>query len=505
MKTPVLIVGAGPTGLILALWLTRLGVAVRIIDKNADAGKESRAIGIQAHTLEQYQQIGLAEEIIKNGIKADMLTIRKNGDKTFSLPLIDMGKGLSPFPFFLFLPQDEHEKILIEHLRHAGVNIERNTELQTFTQKKKHVEVTLKSERGLETIDFAYLCGCDGARSTIRNRLNIKFPGGTYSQIFYVADVMARRGDYTNHNLQICVSQKDFCLVLPVRSTGSLRLIGIVPEERENKDAITFEDVLPSLSNNTDIKVESLNWFSTYHVHHRVANHFRLNHVFLMGDAAHIHSPAGAQGMNTGIGDAINLAWKIAAVLKDNASTSLLDTYEIERKTFANQLVETTDKLFQIMTDKGLLGKCWRGFIFPYLLPLLFRLPSIRRFFFKLTSQIKINYRQSALSKGHANTLYGGDRLPWVKYETTDNFSSLKSMNWQIHIYGEASETFAIDIKNLNLELHIFPWNKQAENAGLEKDAIYLIRPDGYISYIDNHQDIQKLETFYNALNLKME
>ncbi len=501
MTTSILIVGAGPTGLVLALWLTRLGVTVRIIDKNTEAGKESRAIGVQAHTLELYQQIGLAQEIVEKGIKANALNIRKNGRKTFSLSLREMGKGLSPFPFLLFFPQDDHEKILIEHLHQAGITVERNTELVNFTQTSDHVQALLKTEQGLETLQIAYLCGCDGAHSTVRDTLKIKFPGGTYSQIFYVADVIAT-SDSENDNLQVCVSQEDLCLALPVRSSGSFRLIGIVPPDKETKEKITFDDVMPSILRNTLLKIKALNWFSTYHVHHRVAQQFRKERVFLVGDAAHIHSPAGAQGMNTGIGDAINLAWKLASVIQNRASSALLDSYEIERIPFANQLVSTTDKLFQIMTNSGLLGKLWRGVFFPFILPLLFRWATVRRYFFKITSQINLKYRQSPLSTGHARKIYGGDRLPWVPYKTTDNFSSLQSLNWQIHIYGEITSEFKDNIDGLNIPLHVFPWNKQTQSAGLEENTLYLIRPDGYISYIGSDQNAKKLKDFLYQIKL---
>ena len=494
METSVLIVGAGPSGLVLALWLSHFDIPVRIIDKNTGPGTESRAIGIQARTLEFYQQMGFAQEIVNKGIKADALTIRKNGGETFSISLKEMGKGLSPFPFLLFFPQDEHEKILIEHLQQAGIIVERNTELLSFTQTQDGVKALLKTEKGTEPIEVAYLCGCDGARSTTRDLLHIQFPGGTYSQIFYVADVMPE-SETIDPNLQVCVSQEDFCLVLPVRSSGSLRLIGIVPHDKETKEKITFDDVIPSIVHNTLLKIKTLNWFSTYHVHHRVAEHFQKDRVFLIGDAAHIHSPAGAQGMNTGIGDAINLAWKIAEVIKNQAPSSLLDSYEIERMRFANRLVSTTDKLFQLMTNEGLLGKCWRDLFVPYVLPVLFRLALVRRYFFKIILQIQLNYRQSPLSKGHTKKISAGDRLPWVRSE--NNFAPLQSLNWQAHIYGEASLEFKNKLKELNIPLHVFPWNNQTAEASLEKNWVYLIRPDGYISYMTS--DLQNLNLFFSS------
>jgi 2-polyprenyl-6-methoxyphenol hydroxylase-like FAD-dependent oxidoreductase len=493
MDTPVLIVGAGPTGLTLALWLTRFGVPFRIIDTSSGPGETSRAMGVQARTLEFYQQLGLAEEIIKRGIKVEEVNFRKVGRKVFSANLGDMGKGISPFPFMLSFPQDDHEKFLLEQLTAAGVTVERNTELTEFSQNDSGIQATVKTKNGEEKITAAYLCGCDGARSTVRTTLKVDFHGGTYSQIFYVADAMAE-GDAANGNVQICVSDEDFCLVMPVRSSGTFRLIGAVPTDKMNDDKITIEDVIPVVEKDSGIKVKSCNWFSTYHVHHRVAKHFHFGRIFLSGDAAHIHSPVGAQGMNTGIGDAVNLAWKLAAVLQNRASPALLDTYEIERMAFAKQLVSTTDKLFQIMTNRGWLGKCWRGFVFPMIMPILFSFEFMRRFFFKVISQTKIEYRKSPLSKGVVNLIHSGDRLPWV--DNTDNYAALKILDWQVQIYGKVNTEFENSLRDMHLTLTNFPWNEKAQAAGFQENAIYLVRPDGYISYVDGTQSIEGLKNF---------
>ncbi|HEX4044947.1 MAG TPA: FAD-dependent monooxygenase [Gammaproteobacteria bacterium] len=495
METAILIVGAGPTGLVLALWLAQFGIASRIIDKDAGPGETSRAMGVQARTLELYQQIGLANEIIEKGIKANVFNIRKNGRRTFSFQLGEMGKGLSPFPYLLSFPQDDHEKVLIEHLQQVGITVERNTELIDFSQTTEHVQAILNTKQGLETIKIAYLCGCDGAHSIIREMLKIGFPGGTYSQIFYVADVKAT-GEAANGEVQMGVSQQDFCLVLPVRSSGSLRLIGIVPPDKEFKENITCDDIQSAVNRDTKLTINTVNWFSTYHVHHRIAQQFKQNRIFLLGDAAHIHSPVGGQGMNTGIGDAINLAWKMAAVLQNRATADLLESYEIERISFAKQLVSSTDKAFQLMTNSGILGKCWRGAIFPFLLPLLLQWQVVSRYLFKIISQIEVKYRQSPLSQGHVNKIHGGDRLPWVKYADTDNFASLQLLDWQVHIYGIATAAIKNILQKLHLTLNVYPWDKQAENAGLQKDAMYLIRPDGYTALVCANQDAQVLENF---------
>lgn len=490
----VLIVGAGPTGLVLAIWLTKLGVPVRIIDKNDQPGQTSRALVVQSRTLEFYHQIGIADEVIASGIKMEYFVLRKDGQQIKTVNLGNIGEGLTPYSFVLSFPQDDHEKLLLAHLKKLGVVVERNTELVSFKQTKKMVTATLKVKGQEEKASFAYLCGCDGARSTTREQLGINFPGGTYNQMFYVADVATP--DKVIGGVQIGVGNADFCLAFPVRSSDTVRLIGIVPQEHAQKESIGFSDVQDSVTHNMRLKTTQVNWFSTYHVHHRVVPHFKVNRVFLSGDAAHIHSPVGGQGMNTGIGDAINLSWKLAAVLNGKSPEKILETYEQERLPFAKKLVATTDKLFQIVTSRSLLGSLWRHVMFPHIFPFIFKHKRTSQYFFKFVSQIKIQYRNSPLSMKHHGTVQAGDRLPWVPYGATDNFDSLKTLDWQIHVYGTMDKPLHAALQDLNISLIEFAWSEAARNKGLVEHAAYLIRPDGYISVIDlssNGEQIKKM------------
>lgn len=495
MEEKVLIVGAGPTGLVLALWLAQFGIPFRIIDKNDGPGQTSRAMVIHARTLEFYQQIGIADEIVAKGIIVEHLNLRKNNNLVTSIDFGYFGKHISAFPFALSFPQDDHEKFLIAHLEKMGFSIERNTELISFNQDENQVIATLKKDNQIETLTTPFILGCDGARSTVRSQLGLQFPGGTYSQIYYVADVMAS-GKIVNNAIQVCLRNDGFSLAFPIRSSGSIRLIGIVPKEKEEKSDITFSDVEASAIKNTQISVSKVNWFSTYHSHHRVANHFRNGRAFLLGDAGHIHSPVGGQGMNTGIGDAVNLAWKVAAVLQNRADKSILETYETERINFANRLIKTTDQMFQAITNEGLLGKFVRNVFFPYILPFIMRFNTIRQFQFNTVSQIKINYRNSPISQGAAGKIEAGDRLPWVKDNNIDNYKSLTLLDWQIHVYGNMSLEFKNDIEKQKLQFHEFPWHTSLKKYGLKKNAVYLIRPDGYIAYIDLEQHYQRLKIF---------
>jgi hypothetical protein len=244
------------------------------------------------------------------------------------------------------------------------------------------------------------------------------------------------------------------------------------------------------------IEIRRVAWFSTYRVHHRVADRFRAGRVFLLGDAAHVHSPVGGQGMNTGIGDAVNLAWKLAAVFSGEAREDLLSTYEPERIAFARRLVATTDRIFEFVSRRGRVARIIRKRVVPLVVPLVFRIPPARRFFFRTLSQIAVNYRHGELSEGSAG-IAGGDRLPWVPAGPEgDNFAPLSSMKWQAHVYGEPARGVPEACAELGLAIHRFAWRPETKAAGLERGALYLVRPDGYVALADRGTDPKRLREY---------
>src|SRR6201998_3071225 len=366
----VLIIGAGPTGLVLALWLTKLGVEVRIVDKTATPGTTSRALAVQARTLELYRQLDLADEVVRRGHKTPSVNLWVKGKNAAHLHFENVGSGLTPYPFLHIFPQDEHERLLIERLGALGVFIERDTELLGFEDKGEFVVARLRGRDGNEEgCEASYIAGCDGARSSVRQTIGAGFPGGPFWHLVYVAAVEAE-GPTIDGELHVDLDESDFLAVFPLAGEGRARLIGTVRDERaEHADTLKFEDVSERAIQNLGVQVRRLNWFSSYHVHHRVAQQFRKGRAFLLGDAAHIHSPAGGQGMNTGIGDAVNLAWKLAAVLAGSAPDNLLDTYETERIGFARRLVATTDRVFSFATAEGQIANIMRTRIVPVIFP----------------------------------------------------------------------------------------------------------------------------------------
>ncbi|WP_119388365.1 FAD-dependent monooxygenase [Taklimakanibacter lacteus] len=502
-NTQVLIVGAGPTGLTLALWLTRLGVDIRIIDKAAGPGETSRALAVQARTLEFHRQLGIVEDVLGAGVRLRRLTMRvPPHGVAATLELGNFGEGVTRYSYAFALPQDIHERVLVEHLQKAGVTVERRTELVDFADDGSAVTANVQGAKGAAVIRADYIVGCDGAHSTMRHGLALGFPGGAYDQSFYVADV-AGKGPVTEEGLDIVLGAYGFALVMPVRQRGSLRLIGIVPERFEKQEHITFEMIRADVERESGIEVKALNWFSTYRVHHRVADRFRVGRAYLAGDAGHIHSPAGGQGMNTGIGDAVNLAWKLADVLRGRANPGLLDSYESERLAFAHSLIRGTDQAFRLVSGRSLLSRIWRRFVMPHVAARILKTRRGSQFFFGLISQTRIDYRASAISAGSAGEVAGGDRLPWVDFGGDDNFAPLNELDWQVHVYGEADPLFRQAIGAPGIALHRFDWNEAVGKAGLMRNAAYLLRPDGHVALASETQDAARFEEYIAALGLK--
>ena len=486
----VLVCGAGPTGLVLALRLARAGIRVRIIDAAAEQGTTSRALVVHARTLEFYRQMGLADAFLSEGLRFVAANMWVRSRRVARAVLGDLGRGLSAFPFMFVCPQDRHERFLIEHLRRSGVEVERPLALVDFAQDGGVVKARLRDASGnIQECEASYLAGCDGARSKVRDVFEVGFPGGTYERVFYVADVEAT-GPVMNDELHVALDDADFMAVFPLRGGHTARLIGTVRADKESvRETLTWDDVGRRVAERMGINVQSVNWFSTYRVHHRVASAFQQGRAFLLGDAAHIHSPVGGQGMNTGIGDAVNLAWKLADVQRGRAPEALLDTYAPERMAFAQRLVATTDRGFTIATSPSARARVVRTRVLPRVLPVAVRLASVRRLMFRTVSQIAINYRGQALSAGKVGSVQGGDRLPWMELDrasgTTDNYAVLDGRDWQVQVYGTPAAGVAAACADRGLAVHVFEWQDGMAKAGLTQNALYLVRPDGYVALAD--------------------
>lgn len=502
-STRVLIAGAGPTGLVLALSLARQGIPFRLIDAAVGPGEHSRAMVVQARTLEFYRQFGFADAMVEEGIVVQRLHLRESGRggrsrEVLQLRFSDLGAGVSPYPFALTYPQDDHERFLEKHLAEAGSRVERNTALTGLSQNEAGVRVTVTGPNGEEEITAEYLCGCDGAHSKAREALGLGFAGVTYEQPFFVCDCKVATGFETD--LYANLGEYALVLLFPVRSSGMQRLIGLVPPELSKADNLTFDDIRDRIEPVLGARVTEVNWFAVYRVHHRVADRFRDRRAFILGDAAHIHSPAGGQGMNTGIGDAVNLGWKLGGVLCGRTSERVLDSFEEERVAFARALVATTDRAFTAIVAPGLAGELIRRFVAPLGVIAATRLPVTRRTFFRIVSQTQIHYHESSLSEGKAGGVRGGDRLPWV--ESIDNYEPLRSLDWQLHVYGRPGPSVVALCEHLGIPVETFAWNRDVKRAGFARDASYLVRPDGHVALAFESDEPARLDAYARSISL---
>jgi 2-polyprenyl-6-methoxyphenol hydroxylase-like FAD-dependent oxidoreductase len=372
-NTKTLIVGAGPSGLMMACQLALRNIPFRIIEKNEHHSNYSGALIIQPRTLEIFDQMGIAEKAMASGVCAHKINIIFNRVKSLTLELKDLGKDLSKFPNLLMLEQSKTEQLLINFIKDYGYAVERRTTLLRLCPDSDDVTVILKLPDGSEEIiKTPYLIAADGGQSLVRTQLNIPFLGKSHKLSLFVLDTKAEI-NLPSNTISFFFSKNASSGIFPLTS-GMWRIDGTIPKELETKDILTFNDIEKNFAQRIgmDVKLYDPQWFSVFHSHQRYAGLFRQNRIFLIGDAAHVLSPVGAQGMNTGLQDAYNLAWKLAMVIEGQAKDSLLDSYHEERQHLAKKLVSSTDRAFQMVTSNSFLAKKFRLGIAPLLLRLLF-------------------------------------------------------------------------------------------------------------------------------------
>ncbi|GHF56317.1 2-polyprenyl-6-methoxyphenol hydroxylase-like FAD-dependent oxidoreductase [Deinococcus metalli] len=491
--TDVVISGAGPTGLMLALWLARLGVRVRVADLKAGPVLETRAIAVQARTLEFYDQLGIGEEALRRGRHFDRISLFVRGMQRAAVRLKDVGDDLTPHPYLYILTQDQNEELLVSELSRLGVTVDWQTEVMAVTQGEDGVTVMFRRAGQDEGVRAAYVAACDGAGSVVRHALGISLSGGTYSQRFFVADVDAH-GAVREGNLNLSLDSHQFLAFFPMPQPDRYRVVGEYPPGVD--EAVGFPAVQPQLEASRLAGVSAVHWFATYRVHHRVADTFQRGRAFILGDAGHVHTPVGGQGMNTGLGDASNLAWKLAQAVRGRPAA--LTTYDAERRPFALSLVNTTDRIFTTVVNPSALAGWVRTVLVPLVMPRVMHFRPMRRFLFLTISQTRLHYPDSPLSEGRAGRIAGGQRLPWVRGAAGegDNFAALRSLSWQVHVYGTPDPALLTWCGVRDLPLRAFPFSARAKRAGLAQDAIYVIRPDGYVGLALPSFDRERLDAY---------
>jgi 2-polyprenyl-6-methoxyphenol hydroxylase-like FAD-dependent oxidoreductase len=517
VETDVLIVGAGPTGLMLANQLARRGVRALLIDRHPGPSLQTRALGVQARTLEIYAKMGLADRAIELGKRGTGAHLWSEGRPVGRVSLSDVGSKSTPYPYILVLGQDDNERIMGEKLRELGVEVQWNTELLALEQHASHVMATLKYADGsTRQVSAAWVAGCDGARSSVRNLNGIDFPGAPYEHVFFVADVTAT-GCMAPDQVNVYLWRAGFHLFFPMRGTNHWRIVGIVPPQLREQQELNFAAVMPSLSGEAgaSLSIEACSWFSTYRIHHRAAARFRDRRCFLLGDAAHVHSPVGAQGMNTGLQDAYNLAWKLALVIRGKADAALLDSYAAEREPVAQRLLDTTDRLFRLVVSDSRLAGLLRTQVLARIMAFAINRKRVQRIAFRTVSQTGIHYRRGPLAVA-ADALpqmapQPGDRFPWMNLQleaggtVADLFQTLDDTRCNLLVFGQAAPPLP-DMDGL-LKIHVIPITAgnevEQERAQVPRSAFFLLRPDGHVGLCGRVVDAAAVRRYFTE-NLLM-
>jgi 2-polyprenyl-6-methoxyphenol hydroxylase-like FAD-dependent oxidoreductase len=555
-EVDVLVVGAGPTGLTLAAQLHAHGASVRVIDRNADRVHESRALAVQPRTLEVLTGLGLAETLVARGNRAVRLALHAGhrvawlalfgearepnryrsggGAREPDRPHRDRGLDDTDYPYLLFVSQAVTEQVLGEHLTGRGIAVEREVTLVDHQDSGDEVTCTLRRrDGGTERVRARYLAGCDGAHSTVRERAGIPFAGDAYPQRFALADLEVDGVEPGAVHAYLGATGPLF--FFPLGEPATWRMIAMRPAAGwpgrgtgtgtgTGQAEVTLDalQAIVDAATGQRLRLRDPVWLTEFRLHRRRATRYRAGRIFLAGDAAHVHSPAGAQGMNTGIQDAWNLGWKLALVARGLADPALLDSYHLERAPVGRAVLRFTDRAFRVATTTNPLVRLVRRRLVPLLAPLAGRATRLRAAAFRTVAELAITYRDTpAVHEGRPAPRGGpraGDRLPSARLMVGGRGRSLHAAlagpgfhlllcgptgGWPADQIGELARSYPglVSVHHLTggdpaSQAGIEGW-RDADGEALRRlglrdparrrapylTAQYLVRPDGHVGY----------------------
>lgn len=538
----VLIVGAGPVGLCLACELARYSVPFRIVEKRPEPSKTSKALGIHARSLEMLEDMGIVDRFIERGLKVGRINFYADGKQ---LTHVNLSEVDSPFNFTLDLPQSQTEALFIERLAELGHHVDRYVELTDLEQIENGVNVSLTKKGGvIEKRTYPWVVGCDGAHSATRRLIDMPFEGEAYPENYALADVRID-SSLKLDEMHLFFHGDGFIVIFPMRDQR-FRVVATIPNEHEPKIDEAYIQSLMDTRTKLQSHVSDGVWFSNFRIHHRITPEYRKGRVFLAGDSAHIHSPAGGQGMNTGMQDAYNLAWKLA--LHRDGKGDLLDSYSAERRPVGKSVVELTDRMTRMAAIQNPVGAAIRN----RLLPIVASLGVVQHKMVDSLEEVNVNYRDTAWvdefvgDRLTASTRTpfqsgprAGDRAPDAIITHGDSgkpsrlfdlfcgahYTFLAFINAEDREEDAAQLTAALQLARERLGdwlRCIYIADRKKPNSLKDEDALYLdarraahkaygvnqsqtlylIRPDGYIAFRSLPLDSDALRRYFNEVRL---
>ncbi len=518
---PVLIVGAGPSGLMMAAQLLRYGIQPIIIDGKKGPTAQSRALAVQARSMEIYRQMGLADQALQEGIQAETISIQNDKEEMVRFSLQNLGQDATPFPFVHLLEQSKNERLLLGFLTLNCCPVYWNTTLTGFSQDETSIKAHLKSDDKRSIVIADWLIGADGTPSGVRKQLQINFKGDAYANRFYLADVEFDQS-FIEKQITLKTGNASFTGFFPMKGLNRFRVVATLPKAFTDREEVRFEEVEADLAKSLPAKatIKKCHAFSIYKLHHRMAEKFRDKRSFIIGDAAHIHSPVGGQGMNTGLQDAYNLAWKLAGVINQELQSTILESYAAERMPVARKLLQTTDRFFNLINSQNAFNRFFRNNILPKLIRFFWKQEKFRAFGFKMVSQIGIDYRESKinLNLSKAENMKAGDRLPFIKIfdekkkQETDLHAWCSKPGFTLIALGKLKENDLFNLakwitqKYPQLNFFYLPFSVKNKSVfdcfELKEDQhkAIIVRPDMYIGYLNDTVHVDLIDQYLEQI-----
>ncbi|ANU13340.1 pentachlorophenol 4-monooxygenase [Planococcus halocryophilus Or1] len=524
-STQVLIVGAGPTGLLAAIELVKRGISCIIIEKKEERSPFSKALGLHARTLETLELMGLADLFLEKGYPVTGSRLHFGIGKPSKL---DFSQLDTPFPYVLVLPQYDTEEILENHLEQLGVEVERHSELIDLEINSEGALAVVNRNGHREQIQANYVLSCDGAHSKVREILKVPFEGNKENMIFFLADAKIKQFNSKGY-MNVFMANRGMLFLLPFKNHYTRVIaVDLAKQNRPHSSELSLQELQDSVNNIAPgITLADPVWLSQFGTSHRLVPNYRHGNVFFIGDAAHIHNPAGGQGMNLGLQDVLNLVWKLEFVIKGYSHDSILNTYHEERHFIASQVISATSKMMHVVTLPSPILKRARRIVGKSATSL----NAIKNFAVKGLTELKFNYRHSSQAINHydkrlrKNALQAGDRVPdaylfsghspqlnlfsilkqhpftcfiYANHINDSNFDQAKKVSKQFqNEFGDLVRTYYIlqngaPSRDENLSTLIDVKNELQKKIGLTDGSIIVFRQDGIVAFHQKHIDLEQ-------------